>query len=43
MKSQEELKADIYAEVRERLDLSREMEDGELWDLIYRIIAEKSE
>lgn len=43
MKSQEELKADIYGEVRERLDLSREMEDGELWDLIYRIIAEKSE
>ncbi|MBQ7832770.1 MAG: CpaF family protein [Lachnospiraceae bacterium] len=43
MKSQDELKADIYAEVRERLDLSREMEDGELWDLIYRIIAEKSE
>lgn len=43
MKRQEELKEDIYGEVRERLDLSREMEDGELRDLIYRIIAEKSE
>lgn len=42
MKSQEELKTDIYGEVRERLDLSREMEDRELQELIYRIIAEKS-
>lgn len=36
----EELKEEIYGRVRENLDLSREMEDDEIRELIYRIVAE---
>lgn len=38
-----DLKAFVYSGVRERLDLSRELEDEEIWELIYRVIAEESE
>lgn len=36
----EDVRAEIYSIVRENLDLSREMEDEEIKELIYRIIAE---
>lgn len=38
-----DLKSYIYSGVRERLDLSKELEDEEIWELIYRVIAEESE
>lgn len=38
-----DLKSYIYSGVRERLDLSRELEDEEIWELIYRVIAEERE
>lgn len=38
-----DIKATVYAHVRERLDLSREMEDEEIRELIYKVIAEESE
>ncbi len=38
-----DLKSFIYSGVRERLDLSRELEDEEIWELIYKVIAEESE
>ncbi len=43
MDSVADLKAFVYSGVRERLDLSRELEDEEIWELIYRVIAEESE
>jgi len=36
----EEIKAEIYEEVRANLDLSREMENEEVKELIYRVVAE---
>ena len=43
MEQTEELKAAVYVKVRERLDLSRELGDEEIRDLIYRVIAEEGE
>lgn len=37
-----DMKSIIYGRVRERLDLSREMEDEEIRELIYKVIAEES-
>ncbi|MBQ7767028.1 MAG: CpaF family protein [Lachnospiraceae bacterium] len=37
-----ELKEEIYDSVRENLDLSREMEDEEIRELIFRVIAENT-
>lgn len=39
----EDVRTEIYSRVQERLDLSREMEDEEIQELIYRIIAEFGE
>ena len=36
----DELKAYIHTEVRQRMDLTREMEDEEIMELICRIITE---
>lgn len=41
MEQGEELKNLVYTKVRERLDLSRELEDEEIKDLIYRVIVEE--
>lgn len=38
-----DLKSYIYSGVRERLDLSKELEDEEIWELIYRVIAQERE
>lgn len=43
MDTNTDLKLYIYSGVRERLDLSKEIEDEEIWELIYRVIAEESE
>lgn len=43
MEKKEAMKSIIYGRVREGLDLSREMEDEEISELIHKVIAAESE